>query len=116
MLLGLFIIALSLVHFWRYGKASQSDNEKTRSSAWWLIVAGVFTALTGANIVSRASRTAPSYSTPALSDNSGSTITMTDPKTGKQTTVPLTNEEMKQYQSDPASVLTQKAMENQTPH
>ena len=113
--LGWAIIALSLIHFYRFGKAIQSNNEKTRASAWLLIVAGIFTVLTGTNIVSRASRQS-SYSAPAPSDNSSATFTMTDPKTGKETTVPLTNEELKQFQSNPSGVLTKKAIEIQSSH
>lgn len=112
---GLFIMLLSLAHFYCFGKAIQSDSEKTRATAWLLIVAGVLTILTGANIVSRASRTA-SYSAPSPSAPSSTTFTMTDPKTGKETTVPLTNEENQELQKNPSAVLTKKYLDNQSSH
>ncbi len=110
---GWFIIALSSVQFYRFGKDIRSDDEKKRSYAWLYIVSGIFTILAGANIVSRASQTAY-HSAPSPYDNSGATFSMTDPKTGRETTVPLTNEEMKQFQSNPSAILTKKALEAQS--
>ena len=106
---GWVIIALSGIAFYRFGQAIQSDNEKKRSQAWLILIVGLCAILNGVRLISYASRT--SYqSTPSPSAYSGATFTMTDPRTGQQRTVPLTNEDMKDFQSNPTAVVTKKSV------
>ncbi|MDQ2730380.1 MAG: hypothetical protein M3Y56_01865 [Armatimonadota bacterium] len=111
LLSGWFLILVSLVHFYRFDKALHGNNEKMCSYAWLILVTGITLFLTGARYVYRASGAPSSHSANTLSVYSGTTLTITDPNTGSQKTVPLTNEDMKEFRSNMSGVLSRKAIE-----
>jgi hypothetical protein len=48
---GVLLLFLSLIHFYNFGKASQSKDEKVRATAWMWIAAGVFTIVAGLGVM-----------------------------------------------------------------
>src|ERR1700722_20003523 len=68
LLLGWFCILGSLVHFWRFGKAVNSDDPIVRAKSGIWIFCGVLAILTGAKLIHYASVSVYSAASPQVTN------------------------------------------------